>query len=192
MGMQIEPHIRYKFTVPPPDTRTPDSLLDVFASTEAARMIAALRKLLDYPGDLFQHMGDWGEVCQILGTLDFEFKPNRKIPSSTSSQWMSGTNRMPTVRVAQAYILIERYALELEQAALKAGLPKNSPVRRSLKRAAVLQDFFAKDKDIRIWLNPLRKAMSVWLQSGAHISEYHADLAEWYSEFVNGVLKADA
>jgi hypothetical protein len=100
--MQIEPHIKYTFTIRPPETRTPDSLLDVFASTEAVRMLAALRELLDYPGDLFQHMGDWGEIYHVPGTLDYVLKPKRKIPSSTSSMWMSGARKMPAVRVAQA------------------------------------------------------------------------------------------
>jgi hypothetical protein len=186
--MQIEPHIRLKFTAPPPDTRTHDSLLDVFTSTEAVRTLAALRELLNYPGDLFQHMGDWGEIYHIPGSLDYALKPQRKIPSSTSSMWMSGARKMPAWRIAQAYILIESFALELEQAALSAELPETGPVRRSLKRAKRFTEFFTKDPDIRPWLNPLRRVMAAWLKSVAHISEYHADRAAWYESLFHDQL----
>jgi|SRR5688572_15776907 hypothetical protein len=179
--MQTEPQIRLKFTVPPPTIS--EDPIDVYASTEAVRTLAALEDLFDYSSaDLFSHLGDWGEVDHPAGKLYYELKPKRKILPSTSSQWMSGKRKMPAVRVAQAYILLELKGLELEREALRAGLPKNGPVRRSLKRAASLRVVFDKDPDIRIWLNPLRKAMAAWLKSAAHLSEYHADRYEWYRD----------
>jgi hypothetical protein len=183
--MQTEPHIKLKFSVPPPVMKSKE-LVDEVGSKKAVEAMSDLLDLFRYsPPNLCQHLEDWGEIVHPPGELYYILKPRRKIPPSTFSQWMSGKRRMPTWRVAQAYVLIELYGLEVERTAKQMGLADTHHVWRRLEAAAQYASLFHDDPDIDRWLNTFRKAMVAWLQSAAHVSEYHADRYDWYK----GILR---
>ena len=97
---------------------------------------------------------------------------------------------MPLWRVGQAFVLLELYAMELEQATRKANLPESSPTRKRLRLASQLSAEVLQISDMSEWIEAFRNAMVDWLTRTATRSAYQAERLKVYSAFVASLKTA--
>jgi hypothetical protein len=173
--------LKHPVSLPAPVDADTLERMETHTWTRALKSFAAA---LDFKlDDLRKKMGELGTL-KHLGGDEWELRP-KQIPPSCFSEWLSGSEKIPVWRLAEAVIVLEWVTVELWCSAKEAGLPKDHAVHFYLKMANTWWKYFNLNETLRPWSALFRGALRDRLRQNRDRSEYARKIFEHYDTHVS-------